>query len=407
MKLIRSIRASLRSLSVHRARAILATVSIGTGVAAVIVTSALSMGVEREVQRSMQNIGSNLLIVRPIQVKRSAARESIRGVVTTLKPDDFEALMNTEAVAGAAPGAERPVRAKANGVVTLTNVLGTTADYPSVRRFELQWGRFFNNEENDSAERIAVLGSRVSDALFGERNPVGNEIRLNGIPYEAIGVLRSKGASVDGSDQDNQVLIPIRTAMRRVLNRTWLNAIFISAPSVAQMEEVAGAVRVRLRERHRLDEGERDDFEIQNTARTLALQRRIGESLTLLGLSLASVAMLIGGTGILALMLLSVRERAGEIGLRIAVGATRRDILVQFMLEATALALAGWIAGLALSSLAGGALALATKWSVALPGAALFSSFVMTATLGLIFGSLPARQAARLHPITALGIRAC
>jgi putative ABC transport system permease protein len=405
MKLVRSIRASLRSLSAHRARATLSTLSIGTGVAAVIVTSALSMGVEREVQRSLQNVGSNLLIVRPIQVKRSAARESIRGVVTTLKPDDFEALMNTKIVAGGAPGAERPVRAKANGTVTLTKVLGTTADFLAVRRFELRCGRFFNDKESDGAERIAVLGSRVSDALFGERNPVGNEIRLNGIPYEVIGVLRSKGASVDGSDEDNQVLIPIRTAIRRVLNRTWLSAIFISAPDVSRMDEVAGAVRARLRERHRLDEREPDDFEIQNTARALDLQRRIGESLSLLGLWLASVAMLIGGTGILALMFLSVKERAGEIGLRIAVGATRRDILVQFMLEATALALAGWMAGLILSSLVGGTLALATKWSVALPAPALISSFVMAATLGLVFGSLPARQAARLHPITALGMK--
>lgn len=405
MRWNRRLRISLAALSLHRTRALLAVLSMAAGVAGVILTSAVSLGVEREIVRSMQSMGANLLIVRPAQVKRLAGREAIRGSATTLKVEDFLAIERLSGVARAAPGVERPMRVKAGPIVTAASVVGTTAAFASVRRIQLQRGRFFDDRESGGRARVAVLGSRVSNALFGDRDPLGAEVRIGSIPYEVIGVVQAKGVLADGSDEDSQVLIPLRTAMRRALNTTWLTLVFISAADEDQMERTAADLRRILRERHRLEEGEADDFEIQNTARSLELQRRTAASIRVTGLSLAGIAMLIGGTGILALMLVSVKERTGEIGLRMAVGATQRDILLQFMLEAATLASVGWVVGLALSAIGGGLVITATRWSLAAPGTALFWSFTITATFGLVFGLLPARQAARLHPIRALGMK--
>lgn len=406
MNLARAARTSLQALSSHKARAALALASIAVGVAAVVLTSAISAGVQREVTQQMQSMGSNLLIVRPAQVRRLVARREVRGVVTSLKLNDYESITELMSVALAAPGVEAPARVKADENVVATRVLGTTPAYLSVRQFRLSAGRFFDARENELAGRVAVLGSRVSAALFAEEGAVGQEVRVRGVPFQVVGVLESKGALADGSDEDNQVIVPVRTALRRVLNSTWLNAVYVSVHDPQEMNAAADEIQQLLRERHRLSERARpDDFAIQNTARTMELQRRSVDSLNLFATGLGGIALLIGGSGILALMLLSVKERTAEIGLRMAVGATRSDILLQFLLEASLLAFGGWATGLALSALAAIVVVYATSWQVAVPLAALLISLVMVAVIGLGFGAWPARRAARMQPITALAMR--
>jgi putative ABC transport system permease protein len=260
-----------------------------------------------------------------------------------------------------------------------------------VRRFALSEGMFF---EEDDIRRVAVLGSSVAEALDVG---VGDEIRVRGVPFDVIGILAPRGVAADGSDEDNQLLVPLRTAMRRVFNTTSLNTIFISVRDPERMEDARAEVTTLLRARHG-----RDDFGVQNTARMMTMQQQVADSLTLFGTGLGALALLVGGTGILALMMMSVRERTGEIGLRIAVGATPRDILAQFLIEATLLALGGWLAGLAIGALGAAAVALATEWSTALPTHALLASAVMVLIAGLGFGSVPARKASRLPPIEAL-----
>jgi putative ABC transport system permease protein len=404
-RLARTARTSLRALSAHKTRALLALASIAAGVAAVVITSAISVGVQREVMQQMQSMGSNLLVVRPAQVKRRVARKTISGVVTSLAHEDYEAIAELALVARAAPGAEGGMRVKSGNSVVPTKVLGTTPAFPLVRQFQLSTGRFFDAQENASAHRVAVLGARVSAALFGSDDPVGREIRVRGVPYEVIGVLRAKGVLADGSDEDNQVIVPIRTALRRVLNTTWLNAVFVSVHDPEQMDLAAAEIRKLLRQRHRLDASRPDDFAVQNTVRSLQMQRQTAASLSLFATGLGAVALFIGGTGILALMLLSVKERTGEIGLRMAVGATQLDILVQFLLEASLLAFGGWASGLVLGALAGIAVAFGTQWAVAVPLPALFASFAMAAIIGLGFGAWPARKAARLSPIEAFAMQ--
>lgn len=401
MKIRRSAGLSLRALFAHKLRAILALSSVGIGVAALVLTSAIGAGAQKEVLRSLENMGTNLLVVRPARVKKLTARKSIRGAVTTLRVEDYEAIRKLDLIATAAPGAERAMRVKAGTAIVTTNVVGTTTDFPIVRRLSVASGSFFGDDP--LAPRVAVLGVRVSEALFAGDDAVGREVRIGTVPFEVIGVLREKGVLADGTDEDNQILVPIRTALRRVLNTRWLSGVFVSVRDPRRMQEAEVEIGKVLRARHRTGTAEQaDDFEIQNTARTLAARKQAADSFELLTGGLTAIALLVGGGGILALMFLSVRERTSEIGLRVAVGARPRDIVMQFLFEATFLSLGGWLIGLALGGLGTALVALGTEWKVGLPVTALLTSLAMVLSIGLGFGAFPARRASMIPPIEAL-----
>jgi putative ABC transport system permease protein len=403
VRLRRAARLSLRALLNHKVRTALALTSVAMGVTGVLLTSAIGKGAEAEVQRGIEAAGSNLLVVRPVQAKRSAARKQVRGVVTTLRLDDYRAIAMLEVAAEAAPGVDGGMRVRAGGGSMPAGILGTAPAIARLRNLRLESGRFFDEEDDAASRRVAVLGARVKTTLFPDEDPVGRDVRLRGLPFEVIGVLEPKGIQADGSDQDGNVFIPIRTALRRVFNTTWLSAVFVSVEDRARMGEAERVMRELLRERHRLRPGAPDDFQVQDQVRLLAMQRRAVESLTLLTAGLAAVSMLVGGAGICALMFLSVKERTAEIGLRMAVGARPRDVLVQFLGEATLLAVGGWLLGSTAAVLGGIGVALGTEWKVAFPASAAAASFLMALVTGLGFGALPARKAARLPPIQALG----
>ncbi len=399
MKLRRSVGLSLRALFAHKLRAILALSCVAIGVAALVLTSAIGAGAQREMRGRLENMGANLLVVRPARVKRLAARKSVRGFMSSLTVEDYEAIAALDFVAAAAPGAERPVRVKAATAVVTTKVLGTTSAFSVARRLQIASGRFFDDDR--STARVAILGARVSASLF-EGDAVGREIRIGGVPFEVIGVLREKGALADGSDEDNQILIPIRTALRRVLNTRWLSAVFVSVDDPRRMTLAEAEIGKVLRARHGMNSDGTDDFEIQNTTKSLATQKQAADSFALLTGGLSSIALIVGGAGILALMFLSVRERTSEIGLRIAVGARPRDILLQFLIEATFLAVGGWLIGIAIGGVGTALVALGTEWKVGLPATALTASLAMVLCIGLGFGALPARRASLIPPIGAL-----
>ena len=403
MKLRRAARLSLRALLAHKVRTALALTSVAMGVTGVLLTSAIGKGAQVEVERGIEAAGANLLVVRPAQVKRTAARKEVRGAFTTLRLDDYQAIATLPLAAEAAPGVDGGLRVKAGGGSMATGVLGTAPALARLRNLRLGSGRFFDEDDDAAARRVAVLGARVARTLFPDEDPMGRDVRLRGLPFEVIGVLEPKGLQADGSDQDGSVFIPIRTALRRVFNTTWLSAVFVSVGERARMPEAEAALRDLLRERHRLRPGAPDDFQVQDQARLLAMQRQAVEALTLLTAGLAGVSMLVGGAGIFALMFLSVKERTAEIGLRMAVGARSRDVLVQFLGEATLLAVGGWLLGFVVAVLGGIAVALGTEWRVAFPAGAALTSFLIAVVTGLGFGALPARKAARLPPIRALG----
>jgi putative ABC transport system permease protein len=403
VRLRRAARLSLRALLAHQVRTALALASVAMGVAGVLLTSAIGKGAGAAVQRNIDAAGSNLLVVRPAPVKRSAARKQVKGVVTTLRLDDYQAIAALPLAAGAAPGVDGGVRIKAGAGSMPASVLGTTSALPRLRNLRLQSGRFFDQDDDDASRRVAVLGARIAQTLFPDEDPVGRDVRLRGLPFEVVGVLQAKGAQADGSDQDGNVYVPIRTALRRLFNTTWLSAVFVSVEDRARMGEAEAALRGLLRERHRLRLGAPDDFQVQDQLKVLVMQRAAAESLTWLTAGLAGAALLVGGAGIFALMFLSVKERTAEIGLRMAVGARPRDVLLQFLGEAALLALGGWLLGAAAALLGGALVALGTEWKIAFPAGAALASLAMALVTGLGFGALPARQAARLPPIQALG----
>jgi putative ABC transport system permease protein len=439
MNLRRRIGPSWRALFAHKLRAVLALSSVSVGVAAIVLTGAISAGAQREILQRMETMGTNLLVVRPAPVRRLVARTAIRGVFTTLDLDDYEAILTRPLVAQAAPGVDGAATVKRGTRPMITTVRGTSPAFPSVRRFRLRAGRFFDEADDRVGSRVAVLASRVADTLFPSESAVGHEIRIRGVPFDVIGVLESKGVLADGSDEDNQVLVPITTARRRIFNVTWLSTIFVSVDDPANMDAAAADIRRLLRTRHRpipgseltralpasrdatlgargLDshgggdapsgedarEALSDDFAIQNMRRVNAIQAEMADFLGRLTMGLAAITLIVGGTGILGLMLMSVKERTGEIGLRIAVGATPTDILAQFLFESTLLAGGGWLAGLAVGALGATAVALGTEWRVALPIGPLLASCGMVIVIGLGFGAVPARKASRLPPIEAL-----
>ncbi len=402
MKIRRSLRLSMRGLLAHRRRVALATGSVALGVASVLVTSALGQGAREALLRDLARMGTNLLVVRPTQVERHVARPAIRGRVSTLRPEDCRELAALPEVREAAPSRDGGARVKAGRRSMNATVFGTSPDFFSLRALRLRSGRFLRRSENEAALRVAVLGARVADTLFPDADPTGTTIRIRGVPFVVVGVLESRGVLADGSDEDSNVFVPIRTALRRVFNTTWITGIFVSAVTPQKLDAAEEAIRHVLRGRHRLPPEAPDDFEIQNQARLLATRETVATSLTLLVAGLAGGALLIGGTGVLALMLLSVKERTGEIGLRMALGARPRDVFVQFLGEASLLSLGGWIGGALTGTVVVIGLAVLTEWPVGLPLAGVAATLATTAVTGVGFGALPARRAARLVPIHAL-----
>jgi putative ABC transport system permease protein len=390
-------------LFAHKVRASLAAFSVAAGVVAVVLTSAVGTGAEQAILQETAKMGSNLLAVRPSQVNSTAARKELSGVVTTLDMGDYEVIAELPEVADAAPGAEAILTVKLGDGSMSALVLGTTPNYMKVGNFQLHEGRFLDADDNKAALRVAVLGARIDQTLFGKDDPIGREIRIRGDSFKVIGVLNAKGILADGSDEDDLVLIPIRTALRRVFNSTWLNPLFVSVRRPQEMEAAVAQIGNLLRIRHRLaQQGKADDFSIQDPAKALATQKQVADSLNLLSTGLAAGALVVGGIGILAIMLMSVKERTAEIGLRMAVGARPRDILNQFLLEATLLSLGGWLVGMAFGAIGATAIAFFTSWRIAAPVKAIFASLAMAITTGLGFGAYPARKASLLPPIQAL-----
>jgi putative ABC transport system permease protein len=401
MKLRRRLSSSLRALVAYRLRTILALSGVAVGVAAVIVARAVGDGAQKEMTRTVESMGTNLLVIKPLQVKRPVFRPRFSGLATTLTPGDFEAICALPFVASAAPALEGKVRVKMGGRAVVATLRGTAPQFLPVRNFVLSNGRMFDSEDESESRRVVVLGARINRELGHGRSLVGQTVRIGTVPFDVIGVLQEKGTTPDGANEDDQILVPADTALRRVFNQHWLTAVYARVTEPDKMDQAEAQIEATLRERHGSKAGA-DDFAVQNTAKVRAFQQEMTASLSNYATWLAGIALLIGGLGIMALMFISVRERTGEIGLRIAVGAEPSDILLQFLIESGALALAGWLAGCALGGLSTLGVAFGSSLPLALPVRAVLLSFGTTVVIGLLFGVLPARAAAKIPPIQAL-----
>jgi putative ABC transport system permease protein len=389
---------ALRSIRRNLLRSFLTILGIVIGVAAVITMVTLGKGATQSVSDQISSMGSNLLLVRPGQRFGPAAEAA-----PNFKLADVEAIRNQISVAEAvAPVVSKSVTAVYQARNWSTVVTGSSNDYFRAGNWEFAAGRSFSETEERAGKAVCVIGETVREKLFGGQNPVGSEIRIKQFSCEVIGLLRSKGQSAMGSDQDDTVVMPLRTVQRRLSGTQDVNRLTVSVREGASIDAAKEQLNLLLRERRNIGDNEEDDFRVMDTrqiAETLTSTTRI---LTMLLGAVAAVSLLVGGIGIMNIMLVSVTERTREIGIRLAIGALEREVLLQFLIEAVVLASLGGIIGIALATTA--SIALAGLMSIPYlfdPGINLLS-FLFSAAIGVIFGFFPARRAASLNPIDAL-----
>ncbi len=390
------------SLMANKLRSVLTTLGVLIGVAAVITMLAIGQGAREQQLQLIQQMGANVVLVFPGQFRRGAIGFGM-GSVQTLTMRDIEALSKSNAlIVQVAAEVRRGAQVVYRQKNTSTSVVGVTANYPVVRAYKVEKGRFFTEQEDLSSARVAVLGQTVVANLFGENaNPVGKTIRINGIPFKVIGVLAKKGA-LGPMDLDDQIMIPLRTAMYRLFGTEYLSTISVQIVRnefvTAAMEEIE---RI-LRRSHRLPPNKPSDFAMRTQAEWEQLAEQTSRLFIILLLSIASVSLIVGGIGIMNIMLVSVAERTREIGIRKAIGAKPSDIQLQFLLEAVVLSLVGGGLGIFFGVAASYAIGKVAGWTVIVSPISVILAFGFAAAVGIFFGYYPARKAAKLEPVEAL-----
>ncbi len=392
---------ALREIRRNVMRSSLTILGIVIGVSAVITMVTLGGGATEQVSAEISSLGSNLLHVRPGQ--RGRGPGGTRSTADMFKMGDAEAISREiSGLAAVAPVASQAVQAISGNQNWSTAVIGSTNAYLQVRDWPLEDGRRFTNGELRAGKTVCIIGSTVRKELFSNRNPLGDSIRLGKLSCQVVGVLESKGQSGFGSDQDDFVLLPLRAVQRRIAGNTDIGGIYISAQDGISTEKVKKNIERLMRERRRIAPGQDDDFHVNDMQELVSAMTGTTRVLTGLLGAVAAVSLLVGGIGIMNIMLVSVTERTREIGIRLAIGALARDVLMQFLVEAVVLSSFGGVIGIILGLAAAvvGARLLSVPF-VLNPGIVAVA-FVFSAAVGVVFGYFPARQAARLDPIEAL-----
>jgi putative ABC transport system permease protein len=402
MRVDRVLLLAARSAWRQRRRTWPAASGIAVGVAAMIAMVGVGQGAEQAVVERIRAMGPELVVVSAGQVKVVAGRARQIGNVTTLTLEDAAAIAREcPSLLRVAPVQSRKLSIRAGDLSASTTVLGASAEILAVRNMVVAEGWTFDEEEARAALRVALLGPTVARNVFGAASPVGATLRVNGVPFEIVGLLAAKGLDASGSDQDDVVVIPIRTALRRLFNVDHLSNVYVQARP-GRAAQAALEIAALLRDRHRTTSGRGDDFTVQNQADVLAAERGAAEGFTLLLGAVSGVALVIGGVGVLAVMLIAVRERVREVGLRRAVGATRRDVLLLFAGEALWIGIAGSVVGLAVGAASAYAGAWLGGWPVLVSGGSALGAMAASTLVALTFGAIPARRAAGVDPATSL-----
>jgi putative ABC transport system permease protein len=402
-----SVRIAGRALRVNKLRSALTMLGIIIGVAAVIAMVGVGAGAQARVAEQIQSLGSNLIIVLSGSVTSSGIRLGT-GSQLTISEDDAAAIgREIPLVQAAAPAVRGTAQVVYGNLNWATVIQGVTPDYFEARDWPVTDGRAINPEDVDGATKIALVGQTTALNLFGESEPLGQIIRIKKVPFTVVGVLSRKGQNSWGQDQDDVIMIPISTAKKKVLGASQANprsvgSISIKVRADEDMAEAEEQIRGLLRQRHRLQPFQDDDFWLRNLSEVLQTQEESSRVMTYLLAAIASVSLLVGGIGIMNIMLVSVTERTREIGLRMAVGARRRHILLQFLIEAVTLSLIGGVIGIALGLGGSRAISYFAEWRTLVNPESIVIAFGFAAGIGIFFGFYPARKASRLDPIEAL-----
>ena len=408
MTFLDAILSALDALRLHKLRSALTMLGIIIGVAAVIAMVAVGGGAREQVVAQIRSLGANLLLVTPGNVTSSGVRLGA-GAASTLTDEDAAAIMKeVPTVQVAAPFMRgNNIQIIAGGMNWATLVYGVDLGWFEAREWEVERGRLFEPEELSRGAQVAVIGATVARNLFADVDPIGEQMRVRNVPFRIVGVMKTKGQSTWGQDQDDVVIVPLITGRQRVIGRNQaksrsVGSIYIKVREGESLTDTENDVKVLLRQRHRLQPGQEDDFNVRNLAEIAATREASARTLALLLAAVAGVSLAVGGIGIMNIMLVSVTERTREIGLRLAVGARQGDILRQFLFEATGLAIIGGAVGVAFGMLAAYGTARWAGWPLLIEPRSVVLAVAFSGLVGVFFGWYPAMRASRLDPIDAL-----
>jgi putative ABC transport system permease protein len=401
MSLLMTLRIALKALNRNKLRTILTMLGMIIGVGAVITMVALGKGAQSTIEEQVKAGGTNLINVNAGNFSQGGVRQG-QGMSQTLTADDAEALRAVPGVQYVSANANSRGQIIAGNQNWSSQVQGVDTDFPMIRNWNTKYGSFFGPQHVQGAARVCVLGNTVAETLFGpDVDPTGQVIRIRNQPFQVIGVMNTKGVSGFGSDQDDVIFTPFTTVQKKLQGQQHINGITVSAVT-SDTEPVAEAIREALRTRHKLFPSDPDDFMVRTQEEMAAIRTETTRTMTTLLAAIAGVSLIVGGIGIMNIMLVSVTERTREIGLRMAIGARGKDVLLQFLVEAVTISLFGGLLGIALGYGLSAAAERFLTWPTAIPPNAIGLAFGCAAGTGVFFGFYPARKASNLDPIEAL-----
>jgi putative ABC transport system permease protein len=393
---------ALKALARNRVRSLLTMLGIIMGVGSFICVVAVGNAGSSRVEDQLSKVGDNLIWVEAGARARNGVRVGSRGSKTLVLGDSQAVMEQVPGMKAASPNVDGRIQAVYGNLNWGTQYRGVSPEYFDIRKWEIREGAAFTQDDMDHAAAVCVLGNTVAANLFDDDDPIGNTINIKAVPFKVIGVLQAKGFSATGQDQDDFVVMPLTTAQKRITGQEWLDDIFFSAASRAEIPEVTKRIIGVMRERHHLHAGEDDDFNIRTPEELIRAQLAAANVFTLLLGSAASLSLLVGGIGIMNIMLISVTERTREIGLRLAVGATEQDIQMQFLSEAIVMSLIGGALGVLAGVMGAFLLQNTLHWDLKLSAQIMAIAGLFSAGVGIFFGFYPARKAAQLDPIEGL-----
>jgi putative ABC transport system permease protein len=401
MSIFMTLRIALKALNRNKMRTVLTMLGMIIGVGAVIAMVGLGRGAQAAIEDQVKSAGTNMININAGNFSQGGVRQG-QGMSNTLMPEDAEAIRSLPGVQYVAAGANSRGQVIAGSQNWNTQIKGTDVDFPFIRSWHPKMGGFFTTQDVRTAQKVAVLGSLVSDTLFGpDFDPTGQIIRIRNQPFKVIGVMSTKGQSAMGQDQDDVIYVPYTTVQKKLQGQQHINDITVSA-ATSETGPVAESIRETLRIRHKLSGGDPDDFMVRTLEDMANLRTETTKTMTTLLAAIAGVSLVVGGIGIMNIMLVSVTERTREIGLRLAIGARGKDVLLQFLVEAVVISLFGGLIGIGFGFALSDILERTLQWPTSIPSNSIAMAFGFAAATGVFFGFYPARKAARLDPIEAL-----